>query len=211
MLSHGPESWHPHPDFFYQPGGGPLFDMGPYYLTALVSLLGPVARVSAATRASFSERLIGDGPRKGQTVPVGTSTHLAGTLDFVSGPIATVVMSFDVWKSHLPRIEIYGTAGTLSLPDPNTFGGPVQLFQPGMETWAEVPLSHPYSENSRGLGVADMAAAIATGRPHRASGELAYHVLDVMSAFDESSAADAHVMIGSRCERPAPADAGMVG
>ncbi len=131
MLGHGPERWHPDPEFFYKVGGGPMFDMGPYYLTAMVSLLGPVKRVTGSARISFPEREIGSEPKKGMKIQVETPTHVTGLLEFASGPVATIITSFDVWKSNLPRIEIYGSEGTLSVPDPNTFGGPVIL----LETW----------------------------------------------------------------------------
>jgi predicted dehydrogenase len=130
-------------------------------------------------------------------------------MEFANGAIGTVVMSFDVWAAQLPRIEIYGTEGTLSVPDPNTFGGPVRLYRPGNRDWMEIPLTHGYTENSRGLGVADMAAAIQTGRPHRASGDLAYHVLDVMQAFLDAAEAGRNISIESTCERPKPLPLGL--
>jgi predicted dehydrogenase len=202
MMSHGPEGWHPNPDFFYQPGAGPMFDMGPYYLTALTTLLGPVRRVSGSTRVSFPERVIGSEPLRGQTIKVNTPTHIVGVLDFAAGAIATIVTSFDVWSSELPRIEIYGSKGTLSLPDPNTFGGPVRLRLAGEQTWTEVPITHSYTQNSRGLGVADMAEAIRSGRTHRASGELAYHVLDLMHTIHDASRESRHIEMTSSCQRP---------
>jgi predicted dehydrogenase len=197
MTGHGPEGWHPDPEFFYKPGAGPMFDMGPYYLTALVSLLGPIARVTGSARISFPVRTIGSGPKQGQQIVVETPTHVTGVLDFAGGAVATIITSFDVWAANLPRIEIYGSEGSLSVPDPNTFGGPVRIRRAGEGEWRDVPLTHGYTENSRGLGVADMASAIREGRPHRASGELAYHVLDVMAAFEEASTAGRHVAITS--------------
>src|SRR5437868_8376711 len=121
MMSHGPEGWHPNPEFFYQPGAGPMFDMGPYYLTALTTLLGPVRRVTGSTRVSFPERVISSEPLRGQVIKVNTPTHIVGVLDFAAGAIGTIITTFDVWSSELPRLEIYGSKGTLSLPDPNTF------------------------------------------------------------------------------------------
>jgi len=209
MTCHGHESWHPSPEFYYEVGGGPMFDMGPYYLTALVNLIGPVRQVSGMARITFPERLITSQPKYGKVVKVETPTHIAGTMEFANGAIGTVVMSFDVWAAQLPRIEIYGTEGTLSVPDPNTFGGPVRLYRPGNRDWMEIPLTHGYTENSRGLGVADMAAAIQTGRPHRASGDLAYHVLDVMQAFLDAAEAGRTVSIESTCERPRPLPLGL--
>ncbi len=204
MLNHGHEGWHPNPDFYYQPGGGPLFDMGPYYLTALVALLGPVRRVTGSARASFSERTITSQPRAGETIPVETATHLAAVLDFDGGAIATLVTSFDVWASDAPKLELFGSLGTLALPDPNTFGGPVRLRRAEEDAWREVPISRPYTANSRGLGPADLAAALRSGRPHRASGDLALHVLEVMHGVETASREGRHVEIVSRPDRPAP-------
>ncbi len=206
MLIRGHERWHPQPDFYYQAGGGPLFDMGPYYLTALVSLLGPVRRVTGSTRASFPRRTIRSEPRAGEQIAVEVPTHLAAVLDFASGAIATLVTSFDVWASEAPKLEIYGSQGSLSLPDPNTFGGPVRIRGADDDAWRDVPVTRPYTENSRGLGLADMAAGLRGGalQAHRASGELAYHVLEVMHAVETASLEGRHVAIASTCERPAP-------
>jgi Predicted dehydrogenases and related proteins len=204
MLGHGPEHWHADPGFYYQPGAGPLFDMGPYYLTALVAMLGPVRRVSGSARITFPERTITSQPKYGQTIKVNTPTHVAGTMDFASGAIGTIIMSFDVWSHHLPAIEIYGTRGSLRVPDPNSFGGPVMVQSIDLPEWHEVPLTHGYSENSRGIGLADMANALRTGHQHRANGDLAYHVLDIMEAFYDSAHEGKHVEMVSTCERPAP-------
>ncbi len=201
LAGHGHESWHPSPEFYYKKGGGPMFDMGPYYLTALVNLMGPIARVSGSARITFPERTITSKPLYGKRIKVETPTHIAGTMDFASGAIGTIVMSFDTWKHHLPTIEIYGTEGTLVVPDPNTFGGQVGLRLKDQREWRDIALTH--SDNvGRGIGVADMACAILSGRKHRASGALAYHVLDVMQSFAESSKAGRHVHIKSACERP---------
>ncbi|HUX75014.1 MAG TPA: Gfo/Idh/MocA family oxidoreductase [Anaerolineae bacterium] len=208
MTSRGPESWHPDPEFLYQLGAGPLFDMGPYYLTALVNLLGPVKRVTGSTQISFPERLITSQPHYGTEIKVRTPTHVAGVVDFGSGAVGTIITSFDVWAANLPRIEIYGSEGSLSVPDPNTFGGPVRIWRPEAGEWREVPLTHS-TDVGRGIGVADMAHALAYGRPHRASGELAYHVLDVMHAFEEASKTGGHVEIESHCPRPAPLPMGL--
>jgi predicted dehydrogenase len=209
MISHGHESWHPAPEFYYKVGGGPMFDMGPYYLTALVSLLGSVRRVTGSTRISFPERLITSQPQQGTTIRVDVPTHVVGVLDFATGPIATIVTTFDVWAAELPRLEIYGTLGSLSLPDPNTFGGPVRIRRAGEAEWSEIPLTRPYFNNSRGLGVADMAHSLRTGAPQRASGQLAYHVLDIMHAIHDSAAQGQHILLQSACERPAPLDANL--
>jgi len=202
MMSRGHEHWHPNPEFYYQPGGGPMFDMGPYYLTALVSILGPVRRVTGLTRASFAERLISSQPHSGKTIKVEVPTHVAGLLEFASGAIGTIITTFDVKASQLPRMEIYGANATMSLPDPNTFGGPVRLRAADDTDWHDMPLTHIYTENSRGLGVADLADALRNDRPHRANGELAHHVLEIMQAFHEASAEGTHVDLISSCERP---------
>ena len=168
MMSRGHEHWHPNPSFYYQQGGGPMFDMGPYYLTALVSLLGPVQRVTGATRITRTERTITSQPRYGEVMHVEVPTHVTGLLDFAAGPIGTIITTFDVQASVLPWLEIYGTTGTLAAPDPNTFGGPVRLRLTGESEWTEIPVTRPYTENSRGLGLADMAEGIRTGRAPRA-------------------------------------------
>jgi predicted dehydrogenase len=206
MMGHGPESWHPDPDFFYQPGAGPMFDMGPYYLTALIAMMGPVRRVTGITRITFPERLITSKPKYGTTITVNTPTHVAGMMDFANGAIATLITSFDVWHHQLPRIEVYGTEGSLSVPDPNTFGGPVYLRGAHDREWREVPLTHGYTKNSRGIGLADMAYAMQANAPHRASGTLAYHVLDIMQSIHESSTQGQHIELTSTCDRPAPLD-----
>jgi predicted dehydrogenase len=204
MLSRGVESWHPNPEFFYKRGAGPLFDMGPYYLTAFTSLLGPVRRVTGSARISLAKRQVTSQPLAGQIIDVETPTHIAAVLDFESGPVISLTTSFDVAAHRLPNIEIYGDEGTLVVPDPNTFGGPVFLRQHGKTDWAEVPLAFGYSENSRGLGLADMAAAIATKRDHRANERMAYHVLDVMHSILDSSELGRHLEINSAMARPAP-------
>ncbi|EJY56099.1 oxidoreductase domain-containing protein [Alicyclobacillus hesperidum URH17-3-68] len=204
MMSHGPERWHPNPDFFYQPGGGPMFDMGPYYLTALVHLLGPVRQLTGIAQTTFAERVITGPNRFGERIPVSTPTHVTGLLQFEQGAVGTIVTSFDVWHSELPRIEIYGTEGTLSVPDPNYFGGALRVRRQGAEEWTEVAPLFGFSENRRGLAVADMADAVKTGRPHRANGELALHVLEIMEGIHVSSTSGRHYEMTTRCERPMP-------
>ena len=210
MLCHGHEGWHPDPEFYYKAGGGPLFDMGPYYLTALVHLLGPVDRVTGSTQTSFAERIVGSQPKQGQVIKVDTPTHIAGVLDFSAGCVGTIITSFDVWQHSLPTIEIYGSEGTLRVPDPNGFGGSVEVWRPGSEAWESIPFTHGYGENWRSLGVADMAHALRSGRPQRASGALAFHVLDIMHAIHESSAAGQHIALTSQCSRPAPFPTDMI-
>lgn len=211
MLCHGHESWHPDPEFYYKVGGGPMFDMGPYYLTALVSLIGPVKRVTGSTRITFPERTITSQPKFGTKITVDVPTHVAGVMDFANGAIGTIVTSFDVWSTTLPRIEIYGTEGTMIVPDPNGFGGPVMVRRMGATEWSQVPLTHGYAENSRGIGAADMAYAIQSGRKHRANGEMAYHVLDIMHGFHDASDSGKHYELQSTCERPAPLPLGLPG
>lgn len=202
MLSHGPEAWHPDPEFFYKIGGGPMFDMGPYYLTALTSIIGPVKEISGATRISFPQRMIGSKPKFGQMMEVEIPTHVTGLLEFESGAIGTITTSFDSWGTKCPYIEIYGSAATLLLPDPNTFGGDVFIKRSGQKDWAQVPLAFPYAENSRGIGVADMAAAMESGRPHRASGEMALHVLDIMHTIHDAAKAGRRLALKSTMTRP---------
>jgi predicted dehydrogenase len=215
MLCRGHETWHPSPEFYYQPGGGPMFDMGPYYLTALVALLGPARRVSGSTRKSFAERTITSQPKHGQIIKVNTPTHLAGTVDFANGAIATIITSFDVYAHRLPNIEIYGTEGSLRVPDPNSFGQgrdalhPIQLWSAGKREWVDAEYSHGYRKNSRGVGLADMARAIKNNREHRASGEMTYHVLDIMQSFIDSSEQGKHIELQSTCARPKPFPVGL--
>lgn len=209
LMHHGHEHWHPDPAFFFERGGGPLFDMGPYYLTAMCALLGPVRRVSGLTSTAFRERIVTSAPRKGERIEVTTPTHVAGMLEFQSSVVASMIMSFDVWGHHLPCLEIHGTEGSMMLPDPNTFGGPAWVKRGRDGGWREMPLTHAYEKNSRGLGVADMACALRSGRAHRANGELAYHVLDAMHAFGESASSGQQVVLESRCERPAPMPTGL--
>jgi predicted dehydrogenase len=199
----GHERWHPAPGFYYLRGGGPMLDMGPYYITDLVQLLGPIAAVMGAATKPRLERLITSEPLNGTMIPVEVATHVTGTLEFVSGAVIAITMSFDVPKhSHLP-IEIYGTAGSLLVPDPNRFGGEVSLAKTGGE-WQPQPHTHGNTEGEfRSIGVADMAAAIVGNRPHRASGALALHVLEAMEAFQISSDQGRRIKLETTVERPA--------
>lgn len=207
MMECGPESWHPNPAFFYQRGGGPLFDMGPYYLTALVQTLGPVKRVAAIAGRGRDKRLIVSQPCAGQSIDVQVDTHCAGTLEFHTGVVATVVTSFDVRRHSNRCIEIHGVDASLSVPDPNTFGGEVHISDGG--DWQQQPLSHGYTDDMRSIGLADMCVGIRTGRPHRCNGHLAQHVLEIMAAFGESSRAGCHVVLKSKPERPLPLPKGL--
>ena len=208
MLGHGSENWHPDPAFFYQVGGGPMFDMGPYYLTALINLLGPARRVCGSARISEPVRTITSQPNYGKQIEVEVPTHVVGVLDFAHGAIANIITSWDVWGHSLPWIEIYGTQGCLSVPDPNGPGGAVRVLRPG-GGWMEVPHTHGLDDISRSTGVADMAYAIRSGRPHRASGELALHVLDIMHAIHEASATSRYIELTTTCERPAALPLGL--
>ncbi len=214
MLCHGHENWHPDPEFYYKAGGGPMFDMGPYYLTALVNLLGPIRRVCGTARVTHPTRTITSKPKFGQTVTVDVPTHIVAVLDFASGATGTLSTSFDVWHHNMPNIEIYGSEGSLHVPDPNSFGGPVRIALAAddhqADAWKDVPLTHAYASNSRGLGPANMALALNRGeKTHRASGALCYHVLDVMHAIHEASDSGVYVNIASTCERPEPMAMGL--
>lgn len=204
MASAGPEPWHPDPEFYYRPGGGPLLDMGPYYLSALVHLLGPVVRVSGAASRPRAERVIGSGPRAGTRFPVEVDTHVSGILEHAGGALSTLVMSFDIKAARLPRIEVHGTEGSLSVPDPNGFEGPVELHRG--TSWEPLPPSAGYPAAGRGTGLGDLAEAIAHGRPHRASAELAHHVLDVMLTLLDAADAGRSLRVTTTCERPARVD-----
>jgi predicted dehydrogenase len=202
MMCHGHEGWHPDPEFYYKAGGGPMFDMGPYYLTALITMMGPVRRVTGSARATFPERLITSQPKNGTKITVDVPTHIAGVMDFANGAIGTIITSFDVWGANLPCIEVHGSEGSLSVPDPNGFGGQPRVKLSGKD-WEDVPLSHIYTDNCRGIGVADMAYALRFGRPHRANGDVAYHVLDLMHAFHDASREGKHIIMESTMEKPA--------
>lgn len=202
MLGFGPEAWHPNPDIFYKQGAGPMFDMGPYYLTALVSLLGPARRVTASARITHAQRTIASEPRRGERIDVEVPTHVAAVIDFEAGPVATLVTSFDVKASRYRNIEIYGTEATLSVPNPNTFAGPVMIRGVGDTSWNEIEVRNPYLPQHRGIGLADMIWAARTGREHRASSTLALHVLELMTASIASSEQGRHVELQTTC-RPA--------
>ncbi|MER7005913.1 Gfo/Idh/MocA family oxidoreductase [Dactylosporangium sp. NPDC000555] len=204
MVTPGHERWHPSPEFYYQPGGGPLFDMGPYYLTALVTLLGPVRRVTGMSATPRATREIGAGPRAGTVFPVDVATHVSGILEHTGGALTTLMMSFDIWDAQLPRIEVYGSAGSLSVPDPNHFAGPVRLFTATTGERIDVPERAGYRDAARGYGVADLARSLRDGTPPRASGDLAFHVLDVMERILEAAETGTAVEVTSRCTVPAP-------
>lgn len=198
----GHERWHPAPAFYYQRGGGPMLDMGPYYITNLVQLLGPVASVMGSTARPRAQRLITSEPLNGTLIPVDVSTHVAGTLEFRSGAVISIAMSFDVPKHKHTPIELYGKTGAMLVPDPNRFGGEVSVAKTGGE-WEAIPLTHGYADgNFRSIGIADMAAALRSGRPHRASGALAFHVLEAIEAFQKSADEGRRITIESEVEQP---------
>ena len=202
MVTPGHERWHPAPEFYYLPGGGPLFDMGPYYLTALVTLLGPVRRVTGMAAMPRATRTIGSGPRAGAEIDVAVATHVTGVLEHASGALSTLMMSFDVWAGRLPYIEVYGTGGSLSVPDPNGFGGAVQIFTAGAKDWTPAPEAGGYREATRGYGVSDLVGALTSGTAHRANGEIAYHVLDVMEVLLTAAGSRHSADVTSSCDRP---------
>lgn len=204
MTCRGHERWHPNPEFYYKKGGGPLMDIGPYYLTALVSLLGGIETVSGMTKSSFPTRTITSKPFYGKVIDVDVTTYQTGLMRFASGVIGTIFVTFDVYASETPSIEIYGTEGSISVPDPNFFGGPVRIFRPGMEGFTEMPLVKSYAENNRAIGIADLAASIDSGKKPRAGVELMYHVLETIQAFEQSSETGRHIDIESYADRPEP-------
>jgi predicted dehydrogenase len=199
----GHERWHADPEFYYRAGGGPLLDMGPYYLTALVHLLGPVQRVVGVSRRSRDTRVIGAGPRAGTAFGVEVATHVAGILVHETGAVTTLAMSFDIVGSAQPRIEVHGDQGSLSVPDPNDFDGDVTLRRSGDDTWRPLPPSAGFRDGSRGIGVADLAASLLERRPHRASADVALHVLDVMVTVLAAAGQQTSLDVRTRCARPA--------
>lgn len=216
VLGRGPEKWGQAP-FFYDYGAGPMLDLGPYYITALVNLFGPAKSVTAMTKKGSEYRTLGnevaemykDKYKPFDRYPVNVTTHLTGVVEFQNGVLATVIASFEAYAHGHTPIEVYGDEGTMQVPDPNTFGGPVKVYRRGENKWVEAPLSHIYTDNSRSIGVADMSIAIQTGRKHRASGELANHVLEIMLSFDKSSKLGKKVDLKTTCERPEPLPLGL--
>ena len=210
MIGHGPESWHPDPEFFYKYGGGPMLDMGPYYLTALINLMGGIDSVMSASRKSFQTRVITSQPFYGKEVDVDVSTYIAGTIRYASGAIGTLFTTFDVYYPFPPRFEIYGSEGTLLVPDPNRFGGPVLLYRHEEKEAREIPLMFEYAANSRGLGLADMAKALQTGREARCDYHQTFHVLEAMEGFETSSRTGAWGRLQSSMERRPPMHSNLV-
>jgi predicted dehydrogenase len=202
MMTPGHERWHPNPDFYYVPGGGPLLDMGPYYITALVTLLGPVTRVIGAGSHLRAQRTIGSGPRAGEVIPVTVHTHTTGVLTHTNGALSTLIMSFDALATRASKIEVHGEGGSLVVPDPNGFDGEVLVREPGDSDWRALPVSAGYVGAGRGYGLADLLATSA-GQEPRAGGRLAYHVLDIMESLLASADAGTAISVQSSCERPA--------
>ena len=201
MMTPGHESWHPNPDFYYQPGGGPLLDMGPYYVTALVTMLGPIESVIGAASRTRDSRTIATGPRTGVVVPVDVQTHVTGILRHTSGALSTIVMSFDSVATQAPRIEVHGERASLVVPDPNAFFGDVQLRGLGSDEWTTLAPSAGYRNASRGIGVVDLASTPA-GEAFRANGDVALHVLDVMLSLLRAAERGTTVSVRSTCDRP---------
>ena len=221
IMSHGAESWHPNPEFFYKAGGGPVLDMGPYYITQLVNLLGPVKRLAGLATVGSATRTITSEPLNGSVIQVDVPTTVNGVLEFENGANVTLSASWDVWKhNRTSPIEIYGTEGAMLGVDPNFFGGIPKVCAPNGD-WNEVHIgAHPFGTPNRELrngsmaadyriiGLIDMAMAIRANRPHRASGALALHVLEVLEAFEKSSRTGQFVTLTTRCERPEPVPQG---
>ncbi|MEO1250528.1 MAG: Gfo/Idh/MocA family oxidoreductase [Pseudomonadota bacterium] len=216
VMSHGMEDWHPNPHFFFQPGAGPVLDIGPYYIAALINLLGPVDRVVSIAQIGFPERIVGaEGPHNGERIPVNTPTTVHAVMAFKSGAQATFLASWDVWKHGMESIEIHGETASMRVPDPNFFGGAIEIARSRSDDWQPIetddgvwgaanwPGDQPRIANYRGLGLADMAAAIKEGRPHRASGEVALHTVAAMLAILKSAETGKAEPVDFTCERPA--------
>ncbi|MEZ5805398.1 MAG: Gfo/Idh/MocA family oxidoreductase [Rhizobiaceae bacterium] len=214
VMSHGMEHWHPNPDFFFQPGAGPVLDVGPYYVSDLIQLIGPVSRVAAISSIPAKERTITSKPRAGEKIPVNTPTTIHAVLEFVDGAVITLNASWDVWKHGHAPIELYGEEGTIFVPDPNFFGGEVRYTKRGdavkkLPKW-DHPLAVPNQKHATGMmanyrtaGLADMALAIMEGRPHRCSMEAALHAIEVMTGVLKSGETGRFVAMQTTCERPA--------
>ncbi|MFA3920376.1 Gfo/Idh/MocA family protein [Ruegeria hyattellae] len=219
VMSRGMEHWHPNPDFFFQPGAGPILDLGPYYITNLIQLIGPVKAVCAMTAASFPTRTISNGPRNGEPIPVNTPTNIHAILEFENGALVTLGASWDVWTNSHPYMELYGTDGTLQVPDPNFFGGKVCKSEKNGDL-TPLPISdHPFGipnevhgddehqANYRTAGLADMIQAIAEGRQHRCNIDLAVHAIDVMTSILSAGERRSWVETTTTCIKPAPLSA----
>ena len=210
VMGHGMEGWHPNPDFFYQPGAGPVLDIGPYYVTNLLQLIGPVKSVASLTTTTFAERTIANGDRTGEKVQVNTPTNIHALLEFVNGATVTLGASWDVWANRHGPMELYGEEASLFVPDPNFFGGTVEIAGPDKEIKPLAAWDHPFGipneddlANYRCAGLADMATAIADGRAHRCSVDLAVHAVDVMTSILRAGEERRFIDLTTTCERPA--------
>ena len=214
VLNHGMEHWHPNPDFFFLPGAGPMLDLGPYYVANLINLPGPVRRVGALTSSAEAERTISNGARTGQMVPVKTPTNIHALLEFASGATITLSTSWDVWHHKRNHFELYGTEGTLYVPDPNFFGGTVEVAGRDGVVHEVAPWDHPFGKNNqthngrdlanyRTAGLADMVAALTEGRDARCSLERTLHGVEVMTACLKSGETGQFVTLTTTCTRPA--------
>ncbi|CAG0950662.1 MAG: Gfo/Idh/MocA family oxidoreductase [Rhizobiaceae bacterium] len=213
VMNHGMEHWHPNPDFFFQKGGGPILDLGPYYLANLIQLIGPVKQVAALATIPFKERTITSKPRYGQKVPVDTPTTIHALLEFANGAAVSLNASWDVWQHGHAPMELFGDEGTIYVPDPNFFGGNIRYTQKADPVKKLPKWDHPFAvpnqqhaqgmlANYRAAGLADMAIAIGEGRPHRCSMELALHAVDVMTGILKSGETGKFVAMKTTCERP---------
>lgn len=228
MISYGIETWHTSPEFFYKKGAGPMLDMGPYYITALVSLLGPIKRTACFANIGRKTRKIYSKPLRGKTISVEAPTTYTGIMEFENGVNANINMSFDIWMSNLPKLEIYGTEGTLILPDPNYFGGKIKIFRKervldalklyGGEDKPQIDICEDIQEIPqiyqqpmdyiRGLGVLDMAYALVNRRKHRTNEDLILHVTEALLSFDQAAKTGSVYNMKTTCERPVPLPAG---
>lgn len=215
VMSHGMEHWHPNPDFFFRPGAGPVLDIGPYYIANLIHLIGPVRRVAALANSAQPARTIGSEPRRGEMIAVETPTNIHALLEFEHGATITLGASWDVWAHQHRNMELYGTEGSLFLPDPNFFGGTVELAARDGTLSAPQPFDHPFAvpnqdhggtalANYRGAGLADMVQAIQKGRDARCSLDRALHAVDVMTGILRSAETGTFVAMQTRCTRPDP-------
>jgi predicted dehydrogenase len=204
--THGNENWHPEPFFYYQKGAGPMFDMGAYYFNLLVALIGPVESIMSYATMNFPERKIKTLPHKGEYIHVEVPTHVIGMFQFKSGAVGTIMNTLDVWNTKQPFMEIYGTEGSLILPDPNHYTGDVLVsrLSYGENAWIKLPDLLEYKDTVRGIGIADMVYALEGKRPLRASGEMALHITEIINAFDEAAMKKECITLQTSCDIPKP-------
>jgi predicted dehydrogenase len=198
----GPEGWHPDPEFLFAKGAGPLFDLGPYYLSALATIFGPASRVAGVSRQARTTRSVGRGPKQGTEFPVQVPTYTAALAEYAAGQAAQLLFSWDSPLSRHGFLEITGTEATLAVPDPNRFDGDLRIRRVGDDDWAPIPSAG--ARAGRGMGVIDMARAILAGEPHRASGDMALHVLEMMTKIDLSAATGHFEPVETTFGTPAP-------